>query len=543
MAKGTSIRDLFVSIGFDIESEDLDKLDRSLSGTINTAKKLAWAIGGVGVALGYVLKTAGGFEQQEVAFEVMLGGAELAKKTLDDLFQFAVVTPFKIPDLLTNSKQLLAMGFEAKNLIPTMRMLGNVASGLSVPLRQIAHNFGQVKTQGKLTGRELKDFTVAGVDLLAVLTKQLGTAGVEATRSMMQRGQISFEMVNKAFKAMTSLGGKFFKLMDRQSKTFLGIVNNITDALYILTIQAGGKLLPAAKKLANEALQFLIVNRELIKSKAADFFTKLAKIFFRLWRITKNIVAGIDGLVQAFGGWERVINGVITALVVLLGLQVLSFIGTMTAGIYKVIKALTLLKAGLFAVQFAALLVPVLIGAAVVALGLLFDDIVGYLTGKDSLTGLIIENFEKKFPKAFKTSLSVLESFKSAFKWIVEGLSLWVDGINKTIKAYKEISKLMEESGNADKKPGIFENIKTLIFDKDELAALSGFLGSTGIRSPSVAPNSSNTTNISSGPITVNVPEGTSTEQIGPIVQKSIESAMEAVWRSTHIATKPQEAF
>lgn len=47
---------------------------------------------------------------------------------LEDLSDFAAKTPFELPEVRQNAKQLLAMGVSAENVIPTLKALGDVAS-------------------------------------------------------------------------------------------------------------------------------------------------------------------------------------------------------------------------------------------------------------------------------------------------------------------------------------------------------------------------------------------------------------------------------
>lgn len=103
----------------------------------------------------------------------MLGSGEKARILLNDLSQFASKTPFEIPEIRSNAKQLLAMGISADNLIPTMKALGDVSAGLSVPMDRLALAYGQVIAKGKLQGGELKQFTEAGVPLIETLSNRL----------------------------------------------------------------------------------------------------------------------------------------------------------------------------------------------------------------------------------------------------------------------------------------------------------------------------------------------------------------------------------
>jgi len=97
-----------------------------------------------------------------------------------------------------------------------------------VPMERLILNYGQVRVQGKLTGRELRDFSIAGVPLVAELAKQLNRAESEIA-GMVTAGKIGFPEVEKAFQSMTSGGGRFADLMDKQAKTITGRWSNLKD--------------------------------------------------------------------------------------------------------------------------------------------------------------------------------------------------------------------------------------------------------------------------------------------------------------------------
>lgn len=237
------------------------------------------AMVGLGVS---TIKAAGDFEQTTIAFETMLGSAEEAQKLLKDLADFARKTPFTLKGVEKNSKLLLAMGIETEDLLPTLKALGDVAAGLSVPLERIALNFGQVKTQGKLTGRELRDFNIAGVPLLDeiargirdgsiameeqnVIVRRGGKAFIEQANlsnitkkevaELVSAGKIGFAQVEQAFINMTSEGGRFFNLMEKQSQTALGKFSNLQDAIELTRREIGEALLPIVSEMADTFLE------------------------------------------------------------------------------------------------------------------------------------------------------------------------------------------------------------------------------------------------------------------------------------------------
>ena len=130
-------------------------------------------------------------------------------------------------------------------------MLGDVSAGLSVPMERLILNFGQVKAQAKLTGRELRDFAVAGVPILDELARNLNKSKSEI-QDMVSAGKIGFGEVTEAFKSMTSEGGRFNNLMEEQAKTLLGRISNLKDNFELFLREQGNGLLVFAGLLVDK---------------------------------------------------------------------------------------------------------------------------------------------------------------------------------------------------------------------------------------------------------------------------------------------------
>lgn len=264
----------------------LSKTFKNLSKDISSfGNKTGLLFAGLAASVGVFLKTAGNFEQWRIAFEVMLGSAEKAKILLKEIEVFAKRTPFQLTEVVQASKQLLAVGFKETEIIDTLNDIGNAASALNVPVSRLILNLGQVRTQGKLTGRELRDFLIAGVPLARELAKSLGVTKAQLSK-MVSAGVIGFPEVRQAFKNMSSEGGIFFNLMDRQSQTFLGIISNIKDSLTILAKTLGDALLPQAKKFAKTIQDILKRIQNMDKVKLAKFAKQFVKVTLAIGALT-----------------------------------------------------------------------------------------------------------------------------------------------------------------------------------------------------------------------------------------------------------------
>lgn len=183
-------------------------------------------------ASAFSVKSASEVEDSRIAFETMLGSASAAEKMLQELSDFAVKTPFTLPTIREGAKQILAYGVSADQVLPTIKALGDISAGVGRDkLPQLTLALGQVRAAGRLMGTELRQFTEAGMPLLEELAKTTGRTTAQIREDMEKGAGPSFEVVQKAIFDMTKEGGKFFNLMDRQSKTFGGVMSNIQDQL------------------------------------------------------------------------------------------------------------------------------------------------------------------------------------------------------------------------------------------------------------------------------------------------------------------------
>lgn len=172
----------------------------------------------------------GEFQQSEIAFETMLGSASKAKAMISDLANLAATTPFDMRGVVSGAKQLLAYGIEADKVTETMRRLGDVCAGLGLNLQDIAWLYGTTMTQGRLFSRDLYQFTGRGIPLTEELAKQFGVTK-EKVSELVTAGKVGFPEVQKAIWSMTSEGGKFGGLMEKQSKSITGQISNIQDTI------------------------------------------------------------------------------------------------------------------------------------------------------------------------------------------------------------------------------------------------------------------------------------------------------------------------
>ena len=168
------------------------------------------------------------FQQLEISFGTMLKSKEKANALMAQLTDLAAKTPFGLQEVSEGAKRLLAFQVPAEEVTETLRRMGDVASGLGVPMGQLIHVYGQVKAQGKLMTNDLYQFMNAGIPIIAELSKVVGKSETEI-KEMVSAGKIGFPEVQAVIKNMTDEGGLFFNLMAEQSKSLGGQISNLKD--------------------------------------------------------------------------------------------------------------------------------------------------------------------------------------------------------------------------------------------------------------------------------------------------------------------------
>lgn len=187
-----------------------------------------------------IVRVRGEFQQLEIAMETMLGSQEKATALMAQLTATAAKTPFGLTDIAQGAKQLLAYGTASEEVNDTLVRLGNIASGLSIPLNDLVYLYGTTMTQGRLFTQDLRQFMGRGIPLADELAKQFGVTK-DKVGELVTEGKVGFAEVEKAINALTNEGGKFYNLMEKQSASLTGQISNLEDAWDMMLNEIGTK--------------------------------------------------------------------------------------------------------------------------------------------------------------------------------------------------------------------------------------------------------------------------------------------------------------
>lgn len=176
-----------------------------------------------------IVDVRGEIESLQKSFEILAGKTQGAK-LFGDIKDFAVTTPMAMGDLAKGAQTLLSFNVAAEQVMPILRSIGDIAMGDAQKFNSLVLAFAQMQSTGKLMGQDLLQMINAGFNPLSVLAEQTGKS-IGTLKDEMSKGAISAEMITKAFMDATSEGGKFYGMLDAQSKGIKGSISNLEGAI------------------------------------------------------------------------------------------------------------------------------------------------------------------------------------------------------------------------------------------------------------------------------------------------------------------------
>lgn len=184
------------------------------------------------------------FELQRVSLGAIIQDQNRANQLFSEIKSFALQSPVSILDLTKYTKQLAAYKFETEELFDWTKRLTDISVGLSVPMDRIVLLAGQIRATGWLRQSEVRQATEAGIPLVEELAMKLTKMNGELVTAsevmdMISKRAISWEMVADIFKDMTSAGGTFYNMQEKQGNTLFGLWAKLGDAASVMYEEIG----------------------------------------------------------------------------------------------------------------------------------------------------------------------------------------------------------------------------------------------------------------------------------------------------------------
>jgi len=176
-------------------------------------------------------------QNARIGFETMLGSAQRAQNFLDQMAKFAAATPFEFPDLLQASRQLMAFGYAANDVLPIVKSVGDAVAALGGSKEQInniIYALGQMRTAGRLNAQDMMQLTNAGIPAWEILAEKMGKSVAEV-RNLSEQGLIPAAQAIPIL--IEGMEKRFPNMMEKMQDTWLGVTSTIKD-IWRMTIGA-----------------------------------------------------------------------------------------------------------------------------------------------------------------------------------------------------------------------------------------------------------------------------------------------------------------
>jgi tape measure domain-containing protein len=278
------------------------------AGAVASLGRLALALQGGSALLDLFskpLKLAANLEAAAISFNTMLGSVEKGKKMMADLQKFALATPFGIIGATDAAKQLMAFGISADKVLPTMKVLGDLAQGDSGRFERLALVLGQVRATNKLFAQDTTQFANANINIIEALAKSMGKPTAEIAK-LKEAGQITFNDVARALQMLTSEGNLFHNGMSAQLQGTKGQWQLFTEQVELALTRVGEAMIEGfdVKGLLSGVTAFVVDLAATIKDDLLPTFESWRQTLSEMWHFWAEAWASFgEPVFKAVSGW------------------------------------------------------------------------------------------------------------------------------------------------------------------------------------------------------------------------------------------------
>jgi tape measure domain-containing protein len=246
-------------------------------------------MGAVGATVGAMVNAGKGaldlssrLEQARIGFTTMLGSAQAADGFIRKLQAFAEGTAFSFPGIQQVAQSFLAMGVEAKNVIPIVTDVTNALAaagrgGDTEALQRVGQSLAEIQAQGKVTAEQLRELSRNGIAVMPMLADAMGTTTAEV-RKLAEEGKISATEFFEAFHS--EVAKRYGDIQAQQARTWAVAITNVQDILGRLTTETLADFFAAMTQGALLVQDFL--KSEQVRQWAADMKASIADVMAAL---------------------------------------------------------------------------------------------------------------------------------------------------------------------------------------------------------------------------------------------------------------------
>jgi tape measure domain-containing protein len=357
----------------------------------------------------------------------LTGSADEAERIIEQIKKDAVSTPFDVSSLTQAESLLISTGLSADEARQDILALGDVvsaSSGGNAELQRMAVNLQQIKNVGKASALDIKQFAYAGIDIYGLLADSMGVTREEASKL-----DVTYEMLSDAFGKASKEGGKYYKAMEKQSKTLSGASDNLKESFNQMAGELSKGLFEVLKELIPKLTEFfnwISENKEVVLALGGAILVLVNAITLMF------IISKVNALITAFSVVVGVATGTIGICVVAIAAVVAAFIYLYTKcewfrdGVSAVFEVLKVIWQTAFDFIYNTFFAPFISQVVKIV-----DKILWLKDKFIEVKDKIVEKW-KEITQPFKDIFDgIKEAFKSVINWIIDKFNWFIRQVNK----------------------------------------------------------------------------------------------------------------
>lgn len=365
------IESFFVSLGFEVNTEKIEEFKKKTEELRESATTIGSLFTGAAAGIGLLV--------QGVA------------ASMGDIASFAELNDVSARSVAALGKIAAENDGSLEGMKSTIQSLNKTIGEAAIGVGRGAMTFEKLGLQAKRADGSVKtvdDLLGEVADKMQGLSRQEQIAMAEKLGidpqfvKVLEKGAENLAKLREEAELLNPFTEEDYQLADQVDKLFL----KAKATLGTFTKMLGVSLLPTVKEVLQNYLEWFKASRK----ATSDVFIRALKLtagaIGTVWDWVVRLVGGLKSAYDWLTQFKVVTYLAAGALVAFVSVKTYDFVLQLGAAI----RMLTLRMA---AFNATALIIPAIIGAIIIALGLLIDDYVNWKEGNDSVIGGLVEQF------------------------------------------------------------------------------------------------------------------------------------------------------
>lgn len=365
------IESLFVALGFQVDTAGLDEMKKKTDELRESALKVGAVFTGAALGIGLL--------------------AEGVAKSMGDIASFAELNDISAKSVAALGKIATENDGSLEGMKSTIQSLNKTIGEAALGVGRGAMTFEKLGIAAKNADGKVKnvdDILSEVADKMQGLSRQEQIAMAEKLGidpqfvKVLEKGSENLAKLREEAELLNPFSEKDYQLADEVDKLFI----KAKGTLGTFTKMIGVALLPQVKEVLKTYIEWFKASRKATSGVFITALQLLSGAIGTVWDWVMRLVSGLKNVYDWLTQFKVVTYAAVVALGAFIAVKTYDFVIQLGSAI----KALTLRMATFNAT---ALLIPAIIGAIILAIGLLIDDYVNWKEGNDSVIGGLVEQF------------------------------------------------------------------------------------------------------------------------------------------------------